>query len=156
MSIEPLIGANYPQWREMINMGLVIFEIDKAITDKRLEEPTLLEIPDDLDADDKAEREKENRKLMGCYEIDNNLLGEVKSQVPHGREGENLRNYKGSKSRLCHCCGVHRKGGESVQWLFKGICEHSHQETHFRKVLWQWCERSYSEVDQCGCKVEAP
>jgi hypothetical protein len=33
MSIEPLIGANYPQWREKINMGLAIFEIDKAITD---------------------------------------------------------------------------------------------------------------------------
>jgi hypothetical protein len=34
LSILPLIGANYPQWREKINMGLTIFEIDKAITDK--------------------------------------------------------------------------------------------------------------------------
>jgi hypothetical protein len=51
-------------------MSLAIFEIDKAITDKRPKEPTRLEIPDDLDADAKAEREKENSKLMGCYEIE--------------------------------------------------------------------------------------
>jgi hypothetical protein len=70
MSIETLTGANYPQWREKINMGLVIFEIDKAMTDKRQVEPTLLDIPDDLGADAKAEREKQNSKLMGCYEIE--------------------------------------------------------------------------------------
>jgi hypothetical protein len=58
MSVEPLIGANHPQWREKINMGLALFEIDKAITDKHLIEPTLLDIPDDLGADAKAEREK--------------------------------------------------------------------------------------------------
>jgi hypothetical protein len=69
MSIEPLTGANYPQWWKKINMCLVIFEIDKAITDKRPVEPTLLNIPDDLGADAKAEREKQNSKLMGCYEI---------------------------------------------------------------------------------------
>jgi hypothetical protein len=55
MSVEPLIGANYPQWREKINMCLALFEIDKDITDKRLVEPTLLEIPSDLGADAKAE-----------------------------------------------------------------------------------------------------
>jgi hypothetical protein len=70
MSIPPLTGANYPQWREKVNMGLVIFEIDKAITDKCLEEPTLLDILDDLHADAKSEREKKNSKLMGCYEIE--------------------------------------------------------------------------------------
>jgi hypothetical protein len=69
LSIEPLTGANYPQWREKINMGLAIFEIDKAITDKRPEEPTRLEIPDDLGVDAKAEREKENSKLMGCLRL---------------------------------------------------------------------------------------
>jgi hypothetical protein len=36
-------------------MDLEIFEIDKAITDKRLVKSTLLDIPDDLDADAKAE-----------------------------------------------------------------------------------------------------
>jgi hypothetical protein len=51
MSIEPLTGANYPQWWEKINMGFAIFEIDKAITVKHPKEPTLLEIPDDLGAD---------------------------------------------------------------------------------------------------------
>jgi hypothetical protein len=70
MSIPPLTGANYPQWREKVNMGLVIFEIDKAITDKCLEEPTLFDILDDLHADAKFEREKQNSKLMGCYEIE--------------------------------------------------------------------------------------
>jgi signal recognition particle subunit SEC65 len=69
MSIEPLTGANYPQWWEKINVGLVIFEIDKAITDKRPVEPTLLDILNDLGADAKVEREKQNSKLMGCYEI---------------------------------------------------------------------------------------
>ena len=64
MSVEPLTGANYPQWREKINMGLALFEIDKAITDKRPVEPTLLDIPDDLGADAKAEREKQNSRLM--------------------------------------------------------------------------------------------
>jgi hypothetical protein len=39
-------------------MGLAIFEIDKALTDKRLVEPTLIDIPDDLGADAKAEQEK--------------------------------------------------------------------------------------------------
>jgi hypothetical protein len=58
MSIEPLIEANYPQWREKINMGPTIFEIDKALTDKRPIEPTLLNIPDGLGADAKAERVK--------------------------------------------------------------------------------------------------
>ena len=70
MSIDPLTGANYPQWREKINMGLALFEIYKAITDKRPVEPTLLEIPDDLGADAKAERERENTKLMSYYEIE--------------------------------------------------------------------------------------
>jgi hypothetical protein len=51
-------------------MSLVIFEIDKAITDKRPVEPTLLDILDDLGADAKAEREKQNSKLMSCYEIE--------------------------------------------------------------------------------------
>ncbi len=55
MSIPPLTGANYPQQREKINKGLAIFEIDKAITDKCLKEPTLLDIPDDLGANAKAE-----------------------------------------------------------------------------------------------------
>jgi hypothetical protein len=70
MSIEPLTRANYPQWREKINMDLALFENDKAITDKSLVEPNLLEIPDDLNANAKAEREKQNSKLMGCYEIE--------------------------------------------------------------------------------------
>jgi hypothetical protein len=39
-------------------MCLAIFEIDKAIMDKRPVESTLLDIPDDLDADAKAEQEK--------------------------------------------------------------------------------------------------
>jgi hypothetical protein len=58
MSVEPLTGANYPQWWEKINMGLALFEIDKAITNKRPVESTLLDIPSDLGADTKAEREK--------------------------------------------------------------------------------------------------
>jgi hypothetical protein len=70
ISVEPLTGANYPQWREKINMGLMLFEIDKAITDKRSVELTLLDIPNDLGADTKAEREKQNSKLMSCYEIE--------------------------------------------------------------------------------------
>jgi hypothetical protein len=51
-------------------MGLAIFEIDKAIMDKRLVEPTLLDIPNDLGADAKTEWEKQNSKLMSCYEIE--------------------------------------------------------------------------------------
>jgi hypothetical protein len=70
MSIDPLTGVNYPQWQEKINMGLAIFEIDKGITGKHPVEPILLDIPDDLGADAKAEREKQNSKLMGCYEIE--------------------------------------------------------------------------------------
>jgi hypothetical protein len=70
MSIELLTEANYPQWWEKINMDLALFEIDKAITDKRLVEPTLLDIFNDLGADAKAEREKQNSKLMSCYEIE--------------------------------------------------------------------------------------
>jgi hypothetical protein len=54
MSVEPFTGANYPQWQEKINMSLALFEIDKAITDKRSVKPTLLAIPDDLNADAKA------------------------------------------------------------------------------------------------------
>jgi hypothetical protein len=46
----------------------MIFEIDKAIMDKCPKKPTLLDIPNDLGA--KAEREKQNSKLMGCYEIE--------------------------------------------------------------------------------------
>jgi hypothetical protein len=55
---------------EKINMGFAIFEIDKAITDKHPVEPTLLDIPNDLGADAKAEREKQNSKLMSYYEIE--------------------------------------------------------------------------------------
>jgi hypothetical protein len=70
MSVETLTGANYPQWREKINMSLTLFEIDKAITDKHPVEPILLDIPNDLGADAKAERDKQSSKLMGCYEIE--------------------------------------------------------------------------------------
>jgi hypothetical protein len=54
MSVEPFTGANYSQWQEKIKMGLALFEIDKAIMDKRPVEPTLLDILDDLGADAKA------------------------------------------------------------------------------------------------------
>jgi molybdopterin converting factor small subunit len=70
MFVEPLTGANYPQWWEKINMGITLFEIDKAITDKRPVEPTLLDIPNDLGVNAKAKREKQNSKLMSCYEIE--------------------------------------------------------------------------------------
>jgi hypothetical protein len=70
MSIEHLTEANYPQWWEKINMSLAIFEIDKAITDKRPVEPALLDIPDDLGGNAKVEREKQNSKLMDWYEIE--------------------------------------------------------------------------------------
>jgi hypothetical protein len=70
MSIEPLIGANYPQWREKVNIGLALFEIDKVITDKRPVEPTPDMIPDDATPEVKVHKEKENAKLMECYQID--------------------------------------------------------------------------------------
>jgi hypothetical protein len=70
MSIDQLTGANYPQLWEKIRMGLALFEIYKTITDKHPVELTLLEIPDDLGADAKAEREKKNSKLMSYYEIE--------------------------------------------------------------------------------------
>jgi hypothetical protein len=70
MSVEPLTVTNYSQWWEKINMSFALFEIDKGITDKRPVEPILLDIPSDLGADAKAEREKQNNKLMSCYEID--------------------------------------------------------------------------------------
>jgi hypothetical protein len=58
MSIEPLTGVNYPQWREKVNMGLDLFEIDKAITDKRPVEPTPEVIPDDATPKVRAHKEK--------------------------------------------------------------------------------------------------
>jgi hypothetical protein len=70
MSVEPLTGANYPQWREKINTDLTLFKIDKAITNKRLVEPTLLDILNNFGAAAKAEREKQNSKLMSYYEIE--------------------------------------------------------------------------------------
>jgi hypothetical protein len=70
MSIEPLTGANYPQWREKVNMGLTLFEIDKIISDKRLVEPTLEVIPNYATPGVRAHKEKENTKLMECYQID--------------------------------------------------------------------------------------
>jgi hypothetical protein len=51
-------------------MGLALFEIDKAITDKCLVEPTPEEIPDDVSPKVRAYKEKENDKLMECYQID--------------------------------------------------------------------------------------
>jgi hypothetical protein len=44
-------------------MGHALFKIDKAITDKRPVEPTLLDLPNALGADAKIEREKQNSKL---------------------------------------------------------------------------------------------
>jgi hypothetical protein len=54
MSTDPLTGANYPQWKEKINMGFVLFEIDMTTMDKRPVQPSLLEIPDGLNFDVKA------------------------------------------------------------------------------------------------------
>jgi hypothetical protein len=96
MSVEPLTGANYPQWREKINMGLALFKIDKAITDKRLVEPTLLDIFSDLGADAKVKREKQNSKLMSCYEIDKinwersnrKCLMMIKERISEGIRGQ--------------------------------------------------------------------
>jgi hypothetical protein len=51
-------------------MGLALFEIDKAIMNKRPIEPTLLDIPKDLGVDAKAKWEKQNSKLMSYYEIE--------------------------------------------------------------------------------------
>jgi hypothetical protein len=76
-------------------MSLALFEIDKAITDKRPIEPTLLDIPSDLGADAKAEREKQNSKLMSCYEIDkinwkrsnHKCLMVIKERISEGTRG---------------------------------------------------------------------
>jgi hypothetical protein len=92
MNIEPLTVANYPNWTEKINMGLALFEIDKAITNKYPVEPTLLEIPDDLSVDAKAERE--NSKLMDNYEIQKNNLERSNHKalmVIKGRISESIR-----------------------------------------------------------------
>jgi hypothetical protein len=67
MFIEPLTGANYSQWRENVNMGLALFEIDKVITDKHPVEPTPEVIPNDATPKVGAHKEKENTKLMECY-----------------------------------------------------------------------------------------
>jgi hypothetical protein len=67
MSIEPLTVVNYPQWREKVNMRLALFEIGKAITDKRPVEPTPEVIPNDATPEVRARKEKENTKLMECY-----------------------------------------------------------------------------------------
>jgi hypothetical protein len=66
MSIEPLTGANYPQWRKKVNVGLALFEIEKVITDKCLVEPTPVEILDDLSHEVRTHIEKENANLMEC------------------------------------------------------------------------------------------
>jgi hypothetical protein len=71
MFIDLLTRANYTQWWEKINMDLSLFEIDNAIVNKSPIEPTLLEIPNDLSVDAKCVREKQNSKLMSCYEIEN-------------------------------------------------------------------------------------
>jgi hypothetical protein len=99
MSVEPLTGAKYPQWREKISMGLALFEIDKAIMDKCSVEPTLLDIPNDLGADAKAEREKQNSKLMSCYEIEKIIwersnrkcLMVIKERISEGIRGAILK-----------------------------------------------------------------
>jgi hypothetical protein len=77
-------------------MGLALLEINKVIMDKRHVEPTLLDIPDDLDADAKAEREKSNSKLMGCYEIEKIIwerlnrkcLMVIKERILEGIQGQ--------------------------------------------------------------------
>jgi hypothetical protein len=51
-------------------MGLAISKIDKIITDKRPVEPTPEVIPDDATPEVRAHKEKENTKLMECYQID--------------------------------------------------------------------------------------
>jgi molybdopterin converting factor small subunit len=51
-------------------MGLALFEIDKAITDKRPVKPTPEVIPNDATPEVKTHKEKENTKLMECYQID--------------------------------------------------------------------------------------
>jgi hypothetical protein len=70
MSIEPITGANYSQWREKVNMGLALFEIDKSIADKRHVEPTPKMIPNDVTPEVTTHKEKENSNLMECYHID--------------------------------------------------------------------------------------
>jgi hypothetical protein len=56
--------------REKVNMGLALFQIDKAITDKRLGKPTHEEISGDLSPEVWAHREMKNVKLMECYQIE--------------------------------------------------------------------------------------
>jgi hypothetical protein len=66
-------------------MGLALFEIDKVITDKRPVEPTLLDIPSDLGADAKAEREKQNSKLMINWKRSNHkCLMVIKERISEG------------------------------------------------------------------------
>jgi hypothetical protein len=55
--------------------------------------------------------------------------------VPHGDKRENFGVHKGSNLRLCHCRGVPREGEELVYWFFKGVCEHSYQDSLWRNTL---------------------
>jgi hypothetical protein len=129
MSVDPLTRVNYPEWREKINMGLALFEIDKATMDKRPAEPTLLDIPNDLGANAKAEREKQNSKLMSCYEIkkinwersNHKCLMIIKERISEGIRGA-----------IPECeTAVEYLEKVSVQWLLKSICQLSHQEARF-------------------------
>jgi hypothetical protein len=81
-------------------MSLALFEIDKAITDKRPVEPTLLDIPSDLGANAKAEREKQNSKLMSCNEIDKINWERSNRKVPYGDQRKNLRRHTGGNPGL--------------------------------------------------------
>jgi hypothetical protein len=65
MSIDPLIGANYLQWWDKINMRLAFFKIDKAITDMRPIDPLSLRFLMTLVLILRhRERERESSKLM--------------------------------------------------------------------------------------------
>jgi hypothetical protein len=144
MSVEHLTGANYPQWREKINMGLTLFEIDKVITDKRPVEPTLLDIPDDFGADAKAEREKQNSKLMSCYEIDKinwersnqKCLVVIKERISEG--------IRGGNPRMC-LSSTWRRWRVSSLALRKHMSALSLRGSYLRSTSVKVCEIIFSE-----------
>jgi hypothetical protein len=58
-AIEPLIGQNYPAWREKIDMALAMYVLDYALTDDKPVAPNVPAFPADLTAEQRVAREIE-------------------------------------------------------------------------------------------------
>jgi hypothetical protein len=123
-SIPPLNGNNYNVWWDKLEIALALFDNDLALISPCPTEPEDLVRAENKTNVAFATRQRDHASVRIKYDLDCVKWDSSNCKC--------LMVIKGSiqdleiNPRMYHHHWVSKEGGESVYWLFKGLCKHSY------------------------------